>query len=524
MSLVWLTHSVKAQKTVFDLVKGDAALAESYFLQGDVYEARAIYQRSNAISSEKRHQMLGRCNYQLKEYQACVDAYEKFSSTSGRWTPQDRVNYAEALLTLKRYKSALAEYEKIVHQPGWTDWVQSKIWRIANMQYLYEDSIHLAVRKLSLNTSFAEWSGRAFEDGIIFISNRPKGEMIQKLDAATHNSFYHFYQSKEVADTLIDGWNKIFAPPKTLLMQGLPKGNAGGFCFYNNNTQLVFTANTGRKDRNGSITLGLFFATLQNGKWMVVSEYEFNSATWSVTNPWIDPTGKTLYLASNSNEGYGGNDLYVSRFNGTWSKPENLGPDVNSPWDEQFPWWNGKSLFFASNGHAGLGGLDLYRSELQPDQEPVNLGYPINSSFDDFGISFTDSLSSHGFLSTNRKRGGLDDDLYEFDMDLQTYPFTITGVLKQKEHAWSDSASVKLLAHAKIVLVDHARKITLQETTSSADGSFSITIPYFAKYTIQVTDIDGVEHLASFDLPRQRKESTVHEIVLIKDIFQTIAR
>lgn len=50
---------------------------------------------------------------------------------------------------------------------------------------------------------------------------------------------------------------------------------------------------------------------------MVVSEYEFNSATWSVTNPWIDPTGKTLYLASNSNEGYGGNDLYVSRFNGT---------------------------------------------------------------------------------------------------------------------------------------------------------------------------------------------------------------
>jgi tetratricopeptide (TPR) repeat protein len=524
MSLFGMANLSPAQKTVFDLVKSDAVLAEGYFFRGDIYEARAIYQRSKSIPAEKRYQMLGRCNYLLKDYQACADAYQKFSQTSGKWDQQDRVNYAEALLVLKQYKNASAEYEKLVQQPGLTDWIQAKIWRIANLQYLYEDSIHLAVRELSINTPVAEWSGRAYADGIVFLSNRPAGEIIQRLDAATHHNFYQFYQSKEIADTLVDGWSKIFLSPKKMIAQGIPKGNTGGFCFYKNNTQLVFTASTGRKDKNGSITLGLFFASLQDGKWVTTSEFEFNSAAWSVTNPWIDANGETLYFASNSREGFGGYDLYVSRLKDSWGQPENLGSEINSPWDEQFPWWNAGSLFFASNGHAGLGGLDLYRTELQPDQEPVNLGYPINSSYDDFAISFTDSLATHGFLSSNRKHGGLDDDLFEFDMDLQTYPFTITGILKQKEHMWSDSTSLQVLSNAKITLMDHARGISLQQTTSAADGSFSITIPYFAKYTIQVTDADQVEHVASFDLPRQRKESTVHEIVLIKDIFQTITR
>lgn len=515
--------SAIGQKTVFDLIKGDAALAEEYLAKGDFYEARAIYYRSKSIADDKRFQMLGRCNYQLKEYVACVDAYRKFSNTNAKWAAQDYFNFAEALLTLKEYEAASAAYKNLLNQPAMADWVQGKIWRISNLQYLFEDSIHLAVRELSINTKVAEWNARAYLDGIVFLSNRASGGAIQKLDASTHQNFYSFYQSKEVADTLVDGWSKIFLAPKKMLALNLPKGNTGGFCFYNNNTKLVFTASTGRRDRNGSMTLGLFFAELQDGKWVVTNEFEYNSATWSVTNPWIDETGETLYMASNSREGYGGYDLYVSKFSGSWSKPENLGPEINSPFDEQFPWVTRNSLYFASNGHPGMGGLDLFRLD-KNSQEPANLGFPINSSLDDFAISFTDSLDTHGFLSSNRNRGGLDDDLYEFDMDLQTYPFTISGILKQKEHAWSDSTGIRLLGNSRITLIDHARGITVQETTSRADGTFSLTIPYFAKYTIRVTDEDEADHVASFDLPRQRKESTMHEIVLIKDIFQTITR
>ncbi|MFM8912223.1 MAG: hypothetical protein ACKOE6_04770, partial [Flammeovirgaceae bacterium] len=340
-------------------------------------------------------------------------AYRKFSQTAGNWSSEDHFNFAEVLLTLKDYAGAIREYQKMRAQPSTAEWVQEKIWRISNLAYLYEDSIHLAVRGLAINSPFAEWCGRTQENGIMFLSNASKGEVIQKVDAATNQNFFSFFHSKQVTDTLLDGWGRMFNRPERLPEMLNAKGNLGGFCFYKNNTQLVFTSSTGRTNRSGIIPLGLFFASKVSGKWVITNEYEYNSTIWSVTNPWIDPTGEILYFASNRNDGFGGYDLYVSHFNKTWSEPKNLGANINSPWDEQHPWWNSGSLFFASNGHAGLGGFDLYQTQLGQDQQPVNMGYPINSEFDDFAISFTDSLSTHGFLSSNRKRGGLDDDLYE---------------------------------------------------------------------------------------------------------------
>ena len=78
--------------------------------------------------------------------------------------------------------------------------------------------------------------------------------------------------------------------------------------------------------------------------------------------------------------------------------------------------------------------------------EVENVGYPLNTNFDDFGIVI-DSLNTHGYFSSNRKGGGYDDDIYEFDMDLQTYPLEINGVMKFKEHSWMDS--VELKTHAQ---------------------------------------------------------------------------
>ncbi|MBN8575826.1 MAG: tetratricopeptide repeat protein [Cytophagales bacterium] len=523
ITIAILPGNLWGQKTVFDLARKDATLAEQYYFKGDLYAARALYQRSSAIKPEVRFKMLGRCTYQLRDYVACADAYQKLTGTTAKWQAQDYLNYAEALVTLKKYETASEIYRKVLDLPDYADWIEGKLWRLGNMKYLYEDSVHLAVRRLKINTEFAEWGGRTIQGKLVFLSNRPTGDAIRIRDAATNMNFYHYYQSNEVIDTLVDGWGRLFQSPGKFSVE-LPKGNAGGFCFYQNYTKLVFTANTGRKDRYGIVTLGIFFAELQNGRWIQTGEFEYNSATWSVTNPWIDETGQTLYFASNSREGFGGYDLYVSNLNNSWSKPVNLGAAINSPWDEQFPWVSAGKLYFASNGHSGLGGLDLFSTELRAPAEPVNLGYPINSEFDDFGITFTDSLATHGFLSSNRQHGGLDDDLYEFDMDLQTYPFTITGILKQQEHAQSDTANVRVLQQAKIVLKDNARGIEVLQTTSDAAGYFTLTIPYFAKYTLQVIDSDEVEHVAAFDLPRQRTKSTVHEIVLVKDIFQTFTR
>jgi hypothetical protein len=221
--------------------------------------------------------------------------------------------------------------------------------------------------------------------------------------------------------------------------------------------------------------------------------------------------------------GVGGRDLYKSTFiNEKWTRPENLGETINTQYDEVFPFvQESRALYFSSNGHPGMGGLDIFRAAIKPDgyDEPENIGYPINSNCDDFGI-ILDSLNTHGYFSSNRKEGGYNDDLYAFDMDLQTYPLTISGVLKYKEITWSDSLGLKLMPHAKISLIDNLRNVVVHKSIADSQGNFSIIIPYASKYVIRVIGEDDDENMAVLEIPKQRKELSDHEIVIVKDIYK----
>ena len=513
-----------AQKSIVELFKSDRALADSYFRKGEFQNAIKLYER--ASKSGDTYLMLARAYFQLKEYRKCLDAYERFSRSGEKIEKKDYLNSAEANMVLKNYEEARANYQKVLESEKLNDWVQKKIWRISNMNYLYEDSIHFATRLLSINTTDAEWGCVPFEDGILFISNRPSVKPMKRIDATTLQSFYEIYHAREKPDTLMDGWSKLYVKPNLYKANHIA-GNAATFSLYSSNSKMVFAASSASKDINGMQLLGLYFAELQQGKWTLSIEFVHNNMAWSTTDPSIDEKGKTLYFSSDRPGGYGGKDLYRSEWiNNHWTAPTNLGEAINTPMDEVFPHLQNGTLYFSSNGHTGMGGLDIYKIEMNKSasDEPVNLGYPMNSTYDDFAITFTDAKSTHGFLSSNRKRGGMDDDLYEFDMDLQTYPFTITGVIKQMDHSWSDSSAMRVLRKARILLVDNIRNVTVESTKSDSEGAFSLSIPYFSKYAIHVVDPDGIENVAVFEIPRQRKKSTIHEIVMIKDIFQTISK
>ena len=205
-----------------------------------------------------------------------------------------------------------------------------------------------------------------------------------------------------------------------------------------------------------------------------------------------------------------------------WTKPTNLGEGMNTCYDEVFPFLHDHTLYFSSNGHPGLGGLDIFKAELSSSgfMEVENAGYPLNTNFDDFGIVI-DSLSTRGYFSSNRKEGGYNDDIYEFDMDLQTYPLEINGVMKLKEHSWTDSVELKLMPNAKIHLIDNVRNITVQESTCDDSGNFSIIIPYYSKYKIRVVGEDKDENIVSLEIPKHRKANGRHEIVVVKDAFKS---
>ncbi|UCG27247.1 MAG: PD40 domain-containing protein [Bacteroidales bacterium] len=108
----------------------------------------------------------------------------------------------------------------------------------------------------------------------------------------------------------------------------------------------------------------------------------------------FSPDGKTLYFVSNRKGGEGGFDIYKSEYDpdGGWGAAVNLGQPVNSPYDEHCPFFSedGNTLYFSSIGHTGMGGYDIFRSHKQPDggwSEPVNIGFPVNSTDDDLFFS-----------------------------------------------------------------------------------------------------------------------------------------
>ncbi len=184
----------------------------------------------------------------------------------------------------------------------------------------------------------------------------------------------------------------------------------------------------GRADGdNDSIRTKIYKVDKKGKKWSSPQGIVFNSEDYDVMHPSLSADGTMLFFAANMPLGFGGMDLYVSYLdNGVWSQPINLGPTINTEGDETFPFIHGDgteyTLYFSSNGHTGLGGLDIYmaKENFGTWMEPTNLGYPVNSNFDDFSFIINEE-KTHGYFASNRNakkdelnetRGG--DDIFSF--------------------------------------------------------------------------------------------------------------
>ncbi len=138
------------------------------------------------------------------------------------------------------------------------------------------------------------------------------------------------------------------------------------------------------------------------------------------TSASISADGNTLFFASARDGGQGGRDLYMARKlpTGDWALPQNLGTQINTPKNEDFPTlsFDNQTLYFCSEGHKGMGGYDLYYSKWEPESNtwsaPRNLGHPINTPYDDRTISFSED-GMHAYVSALRKGGVGDLDIYQ---------------------------------------------------------------------------------------------------------------
>jgi hypothetical protein len=513
-----LPFGAVCQQTVFALLKNDIKLAADYYDERNYQGAVKLYLNSYRQNPSDAVQLrIAECYYLLKEYQMAIKAYDNYIEGKQELPLEHLYYYAEAKSATSDYNSAITSYRTYLSKNPGNELILKKIWRLNNIQYLYEDSMHYSIRPVSLNTDLGELCATFYKNDIVFMSNRKQVQLVQKVNAAVNAPFYGVYSSQVWPDTT-NGSLQYGTP--TVFGRGLgSKFHAGPIAFYENDQKMAFISTGANPER----TLQLYFGQLKNGKWKPVNSFPYNSDKYSIGSLSISENGKVLVFSSDMKGGFGGKDLYRSNFeNGRWSKPVNLGEDINTAQDEVFPYLqNERTLYFSSNGHAGLGGLDIFKAAIVHDgfDEPQNVGHPLNSSYDDFSL-IIDSLDTHGYFSSNRSGGGFNDDLFEFDMDLQTYPVTIDGVIKYKEHTWSDSSALKVLPNAKIYLIDNLRKTTVHESISDSNGKFSIVIPNFSKYVVHVVGEDGDENRAIIEIPKHRKQVGSHEIVLIKDFFK----
>jgi peptidoglycan-associated lipoprotein len=197
--------------------------------------------------------------------------------------------------------------------------------------------------------------------------------------------------------------------------------------------------NRSMKQKNKFNAPKIYTTTKKGGAWEEPSEISIPiDSNHMVIYPCLSPDEKVLYFVSDMPGGFGDFDVWMSEYNkrnDAWSEPINLGPEVNSPGKEISPFIHKDgTLFFASDGHLGMGGFDLFRARKRPSGQygkVKNMKFPINSSYDDFGIIFSGKDAINGFFTSNRKGGRGGDDIY--DVKLSDLKFVMEGILQDIE-------------------------------------------------------------------------------------------
>ena len=379
-------------------------LVESMAYQSavDLYQ-EVLQKNSNNI---RVHLKLAEAYVKLNDTDQAEHHFRQYI-TRATLSPQEKLQFARVLVS--NQKLTEAEVWVLAYQKDVPRSVVAKnlLQSIRFHDEFYKDSADFTVEPLSFNTDQVEFAPAYYQQGLVFASSRKQQLSLKKKYHWDRSNYLDLYQVS------LDGESASEPIPFEDLNSKLHEGPV---TFFDNEQQVILTRNhyrtTNHKTGDGVNTLQLFHAQkAENGNWEDITPLPFNGMEFSTGHPAYEDG--VLYYASNKEGGYGGVDLYrVTYTDGEWGRSENLGPQINTEGDEQFPFVKDGVLYFASNAHAGLGGLDIFKTKIQEDgtiTEIVNLGYPINSAKDDFGYITKDG--NHGYFSTHRDGS---DDIYQF--------------------------------------------------------------------------------------------------------------
>ncbi len=228
--------------------------------------------------------------------------------------------------------------------------------------------------------------------------------------------------------------------------------------------------------KNAPSSIDIYTSQRSEAKWSAAQRFEITADTLSAyCDPAVSADGNWLYFSSDMPGGQGGKDLWRINLKDKHGTLENLGDQINTPGDERFPYCRDDSTFyFASNGHPGMGGLDLYCARLQPSGKWFieNMGSPMNSPYDDFGITYDKTQTEAGFFSSNRGDARGYDHIFSFEKpDLKIW---ISGYVLDKDDEPVPNAVIRIVGN------DGSN----QKAAGKPDGSFRFDLQRGVSYVM----------------------------------------
>lgn len=315
----------------------------------------------------------------------------------------------------------------------------------------------------NVNSVHADFCPVYYKNQMVFVSERTK-DMVNNNNYAWNEQPYLNVYSSEMKNGQ-DGKATFSKKAKPFSWVINTNYHDGPVCFNaEQNTMYLTRVNyvVNKKDKNFINRPGIYISSQKGKGWAKAKAFQYNNDGYSVAHPSLSADGQWLFFASDMPGGQGGMDIYVCQKNGEgWGQPKNLGAEVNSAGNEVFPYIRKDgALYFSSDGHEGFGGLDVFAAQKNGDKytNVKNLGGPLNSFTDDFGIIFSDDINK-GYFSSDRSGGPGSDDIYSFTA-LNKF-LTVAGrvLLSKNLNDPAKDASIMLLdENGKVVKVSNTDK------------------------------------------------------------------
>ena len=464
--LIILLSIIALPETAAQKRKSERAYAA--FNAGEYFDAidqfKDTYSKTSKSDKNTRTElvfMIAEC-YRLTNDPKDAETWYKLAVKSSISKPEAQYYLAESLKKNGKYQQAIDEFKKYKQvAPGDARADQEIRSCELSVEWLRNPEAYKVDEMKELNSRESDFSPAYARDdfGVIYFTSSRDDAAGNKTHGATGQSFTDIFESrvdkksKWSTPVPVDGINSDFE-------DGTPS-------FSSDYREVYFTrCEAGKRERKGC---EIMYSKKTGDAWGEPKNTAILPDSVVAAHPALSPDGLTLYFVSDIPGGYGKKDIWKStraKSGEAWSKPVNLGPDINTSGDELFPYCRADgTLYFSSDSHIGMGGLDIFSAQEQPDGSWIvkNLKPPVNSFADDFGIAFENSEEKGIFSSTRKGKGN--DDLYSFE--LPPLKFNVTGLVK-------DEKTGAVITGSLVQLIASDGSNLQAETGSSGDFKFAL--------------------------------------------------